>query len=54
MISDSIETQIRGDEATRCGQLAEYRAMRITNGPRYRRSVPIESNFLGDIEMIDV
>lgn len=29
MMSTSIETQIRGDEATRCNQLSQYRAMRI-------------------------
>lgn len=56
-MSNSIETQIRGDEATRCGQLAQFRAMRVMNDPgqshRYSRSVRMQSNYLGDIEMVD-
>lgn len=29
MLSTSIETQVRGDEGQRCGQLAQYRSVRI-------------------------
>lgn len=29
MISTSIETQVRGDEGQRCGQLAQYRSVRV-------------------------
>lgn len=29
MLSTSIETQVRGDEGQRCGQLAQYRAVRV-------------------------
>ena len=47
MLSNSIETQVRGDEATVCNQLSQYRAMRIP------RSVnPFKSNFVGDIEVL--
>ena len=29
MLSSSIETQVRGDEGQRCGQLAQYRSVRV-------------------------
>uniref|UniRef100_A0A6M2DZA1 VWFA domain-containing protein n=1 Tax=Xenopsylla cheopis TaxID=163159 RepID=A0A6M2DZA1_XENCH len=29
MLSSSIETEVRGDEGSRCGQLSEYRSLRI-------------------------
>lgn len=57
MLSSSIETQVRGDEATRCGQLSQFRAMRLPTGNndnrRKRRHVSPKSNFIGDIEMMD-
>lgn len=57
-MSTSIETQVRGDEASRCGQLAQYRAQRISidrnsNHLRSKRHAPAKSNFVGDVEMID-
>lgn len=58
MMSSSIDTQIRGDEATRCGQLAQFRAMRVPSkghdeGSRRRRSVHAKTNYIGDIEMME-
>lgn len=54
MLSSSIETQVRGDEATRCGQLSQFRAMRLPNdNRRKRRHVSPKSNFIGDIEMME-
>lgn len=32
MLSTSIETQVRGDEGQRCGQLAQYRSVRVPRG----------------------
>lgn len=32
MLSNSIETQVRGDEGTRCSQLAQYRSVRVPRG----------------------
>lgn len=29
MLSSSIETQVRGDEGTVCGRLAQYRSVRV-------------------------
>lgn len=56
MLSSSIDTQVRGDEATRCGQLPRLRAMRLqTDGlheTRSRRNVNSKSIFVGDIEMM--
>lgn len=54
MLSSSIDTQVRGDEATRCGQLPRLRAMRLqTDGlyeeKRSRRNVNSKSVFVGDI-----
>lgn len=58
MMSSSIDTQIRGDEATRCGQLAQFRAMRVPakgldEGHRRRRSVHTRTNYVGDIDMME-
>lgn len=47
MLSHSIETQVRNDEAQRCGQLAPIRALRIPRG------VPAKSNFKGDVELME-
>ena len=44
MLSTSIETRVRGDEATRCNQLAQYRADRL---PR-----SVKNQFVGDVEML--
>lgn len=52
MLSHSIETQVRGDEAQRCGQLAQIRSSRIPRELRKTRGLPIESNFKGDVELI--
>jgi len=53
MMSSSIDRAVRGDEATRCNQLAQYRAMRV---PRDAGSEKVEitddNNFVGDIEML--
>lgn len=46
MLSHSIETQVRNDEAQRCSQLAQIRAQRIPRG------VPLQSNFQGDVELM--
>lgn len=53
MLSHSIETQVRGDEAQRCGQLAPIRALRIPRALRERRGVPVKSNFKGDVELME-
>lgn len=58
LISTSIDAQVRGDEATRCGQLAQFRAQRVfmdqtTDHLRMRRNAAVKSNFLGDVEMMD-
>lgn len=53
MLSHSIETQVRGDEAQRCGQLAPLRALRIPRALRERRGVPFKSNFKGDVELME-
>lgn len=53
MMSHSIETQVRNDEAQRCGQLAPIRALRIPRELRERRGVPIKSNFKGDVEIME-
>ena len=42
MMSTSIETQIRGDEATRCNQLSQYRAMRNPRGVKNSASEDVE------------
>lgn len=44
MLSSSIETAVRGDEASRCNQLSQYRVNRV---PR-----SIKSNFVKDVEMM--
>lgn len=41
MLSTSIETQVRGDEGQRCGQLAQYRAVRV---PRDTEDVEMMKN----------
>lgn len=46
MLSHSIETQVRNDEAQRCSQLAQIRSLRVPRG------VPIKSNFEGDVELM--
>lgn len=53
MLSHSIETQVRNDEAQRCGQLAPIRALRIPRALRERRGVPFKSNFKGDVELME-
>jgi hypothetical protein len=53
MLSSSIETQVRGDEATRCSQLSQYRSMRLPreiDSPKRRR--PMRNNYIGDVEMM--
>ncbi|XP_031629930.1 uncharacterized protein LOC116345041 [Contarinia nasturtii] len=57
LLSSSIETQVRGDESTRCGQLAQFRSSRIFESYELSRrkrysSIP-RSNYLCDIEMTD-
>ncbi|CAO1322852.1 unnamed protein product [Diamesa hyperborea] len=42
MMSTSIETQIRGDEATRCNQLSQYRAMRNPRAVKNSASEDVE------------
>lgn len=46
MLSSSIDTQIRNDEATRCNQLAQYRTRIPRNAPKYK------SNYVGDVEFL--
>lgn len=41
-MSTSIETQIRGDEATRCNQLSQYRAMRNPRAVKNSASEDVE------------
>lgn len=58
MLSSSIETRVRGDENVRCGQLAQYRAERVSamgtgEDRRRRRSVKAPNNYVGDIEVIN-
>lgn len=51
MLSHSVETQVRGDEAQRCGQLAPIRALRIPRALREPRGV--KSNLKGDVELME-
>lgn len=45
MLSTSIETRVRGDEATRCNQLSQYRSARL---PRDAS----KNQYVGDVETI--
>lgn len=51
LISSSIDNQVRGDEATRCGQLAQFRSSSLELSRRKRHYVT-ENNYLCDIEMM--
>lgn len=55
-MSSSIETNVRGDEATRCGQLAQFRSDRIPHpfdlSRKKRHSYVPRNNYLCDIEMM--
>lgn len=51
-MSTSIETQIRGDEATRCNQLSQYRAMR--NPRAVKKSASEDVEMLKTPEMANV
>lgn len=57
MLSNSIETQVRGDEAFRCNQLAQLRVNRVPRSAdefiRNTRSVTKKNNFLGDVELLE-
>lgn len=46
MLSTSIETQVRGDEGQRCGQLAQYRSVRVprdTEGVEMIKTTELDS-----------
>lgn len=56
LLSSSIETQVRGDESFRCGQLAQYRSARMFHanefGRKRRHAHMTRNNYLCDIEMM--
>lgn len=56
LLSSSIETQVRGDESTRCGQLAQFRTARMFHanefGRKRRSAYMSRNNYLCDIEMM--
>lgn len=56
LLSSSIETQVRGDESIRCGQLAQFRSARVFDmnefGRRKRNAYMPRNNYLCDIEMM--
>lgn len=54
MLSNSIETRVRGDEQIRCNQLAQFRAMRVPRDLfKTKRSVLKQNNYVGDMELME-
>lgn len=53
MLSSTIDTMVRGDENIRCSQLSQYRAARVPREAALKDRNKLNSNFLGDIEMLN-